>query len=176
MPRVHAGIQVFVFLGAREGASTFRSFPRKAGIQSRGLGPRFRGDERTLGSEYEDNILVALDRRVHGDVAAPFVCQVLAEFEVLAPHRHFGLALEFPWPVAEIITVPWRLRRERRQAQPFPDRLGLLHELALGQRDRRVGALERGIDQHGGAFAAVAQAARYMAWILVRPHHLLLSV
>src|SRR6516165_8042306 len=42
--------------------------------------------------------LVALDRRIHGDVAAPLVCQVLAEFEILALHRHLGLALQFPWP------------------------------------------------------------------------------
>src|SRR5262245_38431092 len=110
----------------------------------------------------------ALHRRVHGDVAAPFVCQVLAELEVLPLHRHLGLALEFPRPVSEVIAMPWRLRRERRQAEPFPDRLGLLHELALGQRDRRVGALERRVDQHGGAFAAVARAARPMPGILVR--------
>src|SRR5262245_56907318 len=114
--------------------------------------------------------LLALDRRVHGDVAAPFVGPVLAEFEVLALHRHLGLALEFPRPVSEVIAMPWRLRRERRQAEPFPDRLGLLHELALGQRDRRVGALERGVDQHGGAFAAIARAARPMPAILVWYH------
>src|SRR6516164_3575595 len=91
--------------------------------------------------------LVALDRRIHGDVAAPFVCQVLAEFEILALHRHLGLALQFPWPVAEVITVPRRLRR-----------------------DRRVGALERGVDQHGRAFAGVARAARPVPEILVRNH------
>src|SRR5262249_14819353 len=99
--------------------------------------------------------LLALDRRVHGDVAAPFVCEVLAEFEVLALHRHLGLALEFPRPVSEVIAMPWRLRRERRQTEPFPDRLGLLHELAPGPRHRRVGALVRGVAQHGGAFAAI---------------------
>src|SRR5262249_51119995 len=84
--------------------------------------------------------LLALDRRVHGDVAAPFVGEVLAEFEVLALHRHLGLALEFSRPVSEVIAMPWRLWRERRQAEPFPDCLRLLHELALRQRDRRVGA------------------------------------
>src|SRR5262249_41204560 len=84
--------------------------------------------------------LRALDRRIHGDVAASLVCQVLAEFEILAVHRHFGLALQFPWPIAEIITVPRRLRRERRPARPLPQRPGPLHELALGQRDPRVGA------------------------------------
>src|SRR5262249_29316353 len=85
--------------------------------------------------------LLALDRRIHGDVAASLVCRVLAEFEILAFPRHFGLALQFPWPIAEIIAVPRRLRRERRQTEPFPDRLGLVHELALWQRDRRGGGL-----------------------------------
>src|SRR5262249_58232894 len=84
--------------------------------------------------------LLALDRRVHGDVAASFVCQVLAEFEILALHRHLGLALQFPWPMAEVITVPRRLRREWRQTQPVPDRLRPLHELALWQCLPRRGA------------------------------------
>src|SRR5262249_10251951 len=53
-------------------------------------------------------------------------------------------------------------------AHQAPSRIARRHELALGQRDRRVGALERGVDQHGGAFAAVARAARPMPGILVR--------
>src|SRR6266550_8057559 len=114
--------------------------------------------------------LLALDRRVHGDVAAPFVHQSLAKFEIVASHRHFCLALQLARPMAEIITVPWRLGRKRRQAQPLPDRPRALHELALRQRHRRVGALERGIDQHRRAFAAVARAARSVAWVLVRHH------
>src|SRR5262249_28620802 len=103
-----------------------------------GSGPRRAFLNVACGTD-EHHVLLALDRRVHGDVAAPFVCQVFADFEVLALHRHLGLALEFTRPVSEVIAVPWRLRRERRQAEPFPDRLGLLHELALGQRYRRVG-------------------------------------
>src|SRR5262249_58733238 len=79
--------------------------------------------------------LLALDRRVHGDVAAPFVCQVLAEFEVLALHRHLGLALEFARPVSEVIAMPWRLRHERRPAEPVPDRPCLPPELPLWPRD-----------------------------------------
>src|SRR5262249_13963100 len=72
--------------------------------------------------------------------------------------------------MTEIIAVPWRLRSERREPEPPPNGLGLLHELALGQRDRRVGTLKRGIDQHGCAFAFVARTARTMARILVRYH------
>src|SRR5262245_39387977 len=73
--------------------------------------------------------------------------------------------------MTEIIAVPWRLLCERRQPEPLPDRSGPLHELALRQRDRRIEAFERGVDQDGRAFALVARTARSVAWILVR-HHL----
>ncbi len=73
--------------------------------------------------------------------------------------------------MAEVVAVPRRLRLERRQSEPLPDPARVLHEFALGQRDRREGALERGIDQHRGALAAVAGAARPVAGILVRHHH-----
>src|ERR1700757_2745775 len=68
-----------------------------------------------------DNALVALDRRIHGDVGAPFVCKHLAKLKVLAPHRHLGLALELGRPMAKIIAVPWRLRCQRWQPEPLPD-------------------------------------------------------
>src|SRR5207253_1740343 len=129
-----------------------------------------------LGSERDlqhgaKTALLALDWRVHGDVAAPFVHQPFAQLEIVASHRHFGLALQLARPVAEIIAVPWRLRCKRWQTEPLPDRPRALHELALGQRHRRVGPLERGIDQHRRAFAAIARAARSVAGVLVR-HHL----
>src|SRR5436190_1346409 len=82
----------------------------------------------------------ALDRRIHGDVGAPFVCKPLANLEVLALDRHFCLALELGGPMAEIIAVPWRLRCERRQPEPLPDRPGPFHELALRQRNWRIDA------------------------------------
>src|SRR5947207_7748806 len=89
--------------------------------------------------------LLPLDRRIHGDVGAPFVCKPLANLEVLALDRHFCLALELGGPMAEIIAVPWRLRCERRQPEPLPDRPGPFHELALRQRNWRIDAFERGI-------------------------------
>src|SRR5262245_60688656 len=111
---------------------------------------------------------VAFDRGVHRDIAAPLVGEVPAKLEIFAARGHLGLACQLRRPMAEIVAVPWRLRRERRQAKPLPDRLGVLHEFAPRQRYRRVGALERGIDQHGRALAAIARPARTMAGVLVR--------
>src|SRR4029077_19419415 len=59
------------------------------------------------------------------------------------------------------------LRGQRRQPQALPDRPGMFHELALPQRNRRIGALERGIDEHRRALAAVARATRPVPWVLV---------
>src|SRR5262245_21997783 len=115
-----------------------------------------------------DSGLVALDRRIHRDVGAPLVCKIFAELEIVAAGRHLGLPFQLLRPVSEVVAVPGWLRRERGQAQPLPDRLGALHELALRQRDRRIGALERGVDEHGRALAAVARPARPVAGCRVR--------
>src|SRR4051812_15995055 len=104
------------------------------------------------------SFLVPLDRGVHFHVATPLLRHLVAECEIIAGGSHPRLALQLLGPIAQVETVPRRLRFEWRQAEPLPDRLGVLHELALGERDRREGALERGVDQHGRALAAVARA------------------
>src|SRR3982074_3898429 len=77
----------------------------------------------------------ALDRCIHGDIAASLVCKIRAEAEIIALGRHAGLLLQLLGPEAEIIAVPGRFRLERRQAEALPDRARILPEFALGQRD-----------------------------------------
>src|SRR4030081_789524 len=98
----------------------------------------------------------ALDRRIHGDIAASLVCKIRAEAEIIAVGRHAGLLLQLFRPEAEIIAVPERFRLERRQSQALPDRARILHEFALGQGDRRKNPLQGRVDQHRGALASIA--------------------
>src|SRR3979409_1101855 len=112
----------------------------------------------------------ALDRRIHGDIAAPLVCKIRAEAEIIAVGRHAGLLLQLLGPEAEIISVPGRFRLERRQAQALPDLARIPHEFAFRQGDRRESPLQGRVDQHRGALAAIARAARAMAGSLVRQH------
>src|SRR3979490_135128 len=83
----------------------------------------------------------ALDRRIHGDIAAPLVCKIRAEAEIIAVGRHAGLLLQLLGPEAEIIAVPGRFRLVRRQPQALPDRARILHEFAFGQGDGRESSL-----------------------------------
>src|SRR5262249_13340245 len=64
--------------------------------------------------------------------------------------------------------MPWAFRLERRQAESLPDYSRSLHEFALGQRDRSVGAFERRVDEHCSGFAVVARAAWAVARMFVR--------
>ena len=114
--------------------------------------------------------LLPLYRGVHRDIAAALVRKVAAELEVVAARRHLRLLRQIRRPVAEVVTVPRRLRRERRQAEPLPDRARVVHELAPGQRDRRKLSLEHGVDQDGRRLAAVAVPAWTVARILMRQH------
>src|SRR5262249_57085450 len=107
---------------------------------------------------------------VHPDFVATFWPLPPAEREVVARDRHARLPFQMIGPIAEVIAVPRGLRLERRQAEPLPDCLGVLHELALGQRDRRERAFEHGIDQHSCGFTFVAWTARAVARGLGRPH------
>src|SRR3979490_3446853 len=105
----------------------------------------------------------ALDRCIHGDIAASLVCKIRAKAEIIAVGRHAGLLLQLLGPEAEIIAVPGRFRLERRQAEALPDLARILHEFTLGQRDGRKSPLQGRVDQHRGALAAVARPARTVA-------------
>ena len=70
--------------------------------------------------------------------------------------------------MAEVIAVPGRLRRERRQAESLPDRSRVLHEFAFGQCDRCKRRLERCINEDGCGCAIIAWSARSVAGVLVR--------
>src|SRR5262249_11319964 len=103
-----------------------------------------------------------------GDVAAPLIAGLTAKREILACRRHARLTVEVIRPITKIIAMPWAFRLERWQAESLPNCSRSLHEFALGQRDRSVGAFERRVDEHCSGFAAVARAARAVARMFAR--------
>src|SRR5882724_631200 len=76
-------------------------------------------------------------------------------------------------PIAERIAVPGLLDADRRQAKLRPQRLGALHELLLGQRQRRHRAFHGGIDQELEAKSAVAVLRALHAAVIGRDVHVL---
>ena len=83
-----------------------------------------------------------------------------------------ALRLEFERlrPVAEVVAVPRRLRLERRQAEPLPERRAFSMNSRFGSATGAIGALERRVDQHGRGLAAIARAARPVSRMLVTEH------
>src|SRR3981081_2940092 len=110
----------------------------------------------------------ALDRCIHGDIAASLVCKIRAAAEIIAVGRHAGMLLPPLGTEAEIIAVPGRFRLERRQPQALPDRARILHEFAFGQGDGRESSLEGRVDEDRSALAVVTRRARAVSGILVR--------
>src|SRR5580658_2796629 len=81
-------------------------------------------------------------------IVAPPLLDHLAGGPVFGAHGALGLDLELFRPLAERVAIPGHFRLQRRQAEFLPDLLGLLHVLAGRKRDRRIRALEHGVDQH----------------------------
>src|SRR6266545_666546 len=86
--------------------------------------------------------------------------RILAGDEILTAHRHRCLFFIFWCPCAQAVTVPWHSRCQFRQADLFPDLLGIFHELFLRQRDRWIGPGTRGVDQQRGCRQYAAHVGR----------------
>src|SRR5450631_1532294 len=110
---------------------------------------------------------IARDWRIHGNVVAPLFYKLRAKRKIIALHRQPRLTLQLLRPIAEIVSMPRCFRLERGQAETLPDRLCVVHELALGQCDRCIDALEQRVDEDCRAFAIVARTTRSVTGILV---------
>src|SRR3954469_20919078 len=82
---------------------------------------------------------------------------LLAGFVVAALHGKVRLPLFLLGPVAERVAPPRRFEIERWKLQALPESDRALHELAPGQRQRRIGPGHGGVDeQRGRAWRLVA--------------------
>ena len=108
-----------------------------------------------------------LDLGVHGQIGSALFGDLFTRDEVVALDRTFGHDFVSLRPVAQGVTKPRRLRAKWGQVQLFPNLLGVFHELALGQSDRREVIFQGGIHQQGCILAMVSLASWAVSWIAV---------